>query len=106
MDTDTRGAGNEISFLWKHIYAPESNRTVNDIQNTLREEAVDAPKFDRQRELVVVVLLIVGQFCSRIGKASIPDDNNIGQYGQVSKNKIGAEMLTFLKNSQDEDIER
>ena len=39
----------------------------------------------------------MGDFNSRIGKASNPNEN-IGHYGEVTKNKNGAEMLMFLKN--------
>ena len=39
----------------------------------------------------------MGDSNSRIGEESNPNEN-IGQYGEVPKNKNGAEMLMFLKN--------
>ena len=41
----------------------------------------------------------MGDFDSRIGKASNPNVN-IGQYGGVTNNKTWAEMLKLLKNDE------
>ena len=46
----------------------------------------------------------MGDFNSRNGKASSPNDN-IGQYGQVTNSKNGAEMLKFLKSNELKDDE-
>ena len=51
-------------------------------------------KYKRQGEAV-----LVGDFNSRTGKASNPSEH-IGQYGEVKKNKNGAEMLKFRKNNE------
>ena len=41
----------------------------------------------------------MGDFSSRIGKASHPNEN-IGQYREVTTSKKGAEMPMFLKNNE------
>ena len=41
----------------------------------------------------------MGDLISRIGKASNPNEN-FGQYGEVTHNKNGAEMLKLLKNNE------
>ena len=41
----------------------------------------------------------MGDFTSRIGKASKLNES-IGQYGEVTKNKNGEEMLKFLKHNE------
>ena len=51
-------------------------------------------KYKRQGEAV-----LVGDFNSGTGKASNPSEH-IGQYGEVKKNKNGAEMLMILKNNE------
>ena len=40
----------------------------------------------------------MGDFNSRIGKASNPNENT-GQCGEVTNGKNGAEMLEFLKSN-------
>ena len=87
-------------FCLANIYMPpESKGTVKEIQRKLGEVvAVDAQKYKRQGEVV-----LVGDFNSRIRKASSPNEN-IGQYGEVTKNKNGAEMLMFLKNNEMETL--
>lgn len=73
---------------------PESKSTVKEIQRKFGEVAADVQKYKRRGEVV-----LVGDFNSRIGKASNPNEN-IGQYGEVTKNKNGAEMLKFLQNNE------
>ena len=41
----------------------------------------------------------MGDLISRIGEASNPN-KNIGQYGEVTNNKNGEEMLKFLKHNE------
>ena len=80
-------------FFVRNIYMPpESKGTVKGIQRKFGEVAIDVQKYKRQGEVV-----LVGDFNSRIGKASNPNEN-IGQYGEVIKNMNGAEVLMFLKN--------
>ena len=76
---------------------PESKSTVKEIPVKFGEVAVYVQKYKRQGE--VAVLLIVGGFSPRIGKASNANES-IGQYGEVRRNKNGAERLKFLKNDE------
>ena len=55
---------------------PGSNSTAKYIQGKFGEEAVDAQKYKRQG-----AVRLVGDFNSRIGKASNPNDN-LGRYGE------------------------
>ena len=71
---------------------PESKSTVKGMQRKFGEVAVDVQKYKRQGKVV-----LVGDFNSRIGKASNPNEN-IGQYEEITKNNNGAEMLMFLQN--------
>ena len=81
-------------FLGNIYMPPESKSTVKEIQRKFGEVAADVQKYKRRGEVV-----LVGDFNSRIGKASNPNEN-IGQYGEVTKNKNGAEMLKFLQNNE------
>ena len=73
-----------------------SKSTVKGIQSKFGEVAIDVQTHKRQGE---VVRVLVGYFNSRTGEAGNPNEN-IGQYGEVTKNKNGAEMLMFLKNNE------
>ena len=73
---------------------PESKSTVKEVQKKFGEVAVDLRKYKRQGEEV-----LMGDFNSGIGNASNPNEN-IGQYGNVTNNKNGAEMLEFLKSNE------
>ena len=64
------------------------------MQRKVGEVAVDVQEHKKQGEVV-----LVGYFNSRIGKASNPNEN-IGQDGDVTKNKNGAEMPKFPKNKE------
>ena len=81
-------------FLGNIYMPPESKSTVKEIQRKFGEVAADVQKYKRRGEVV-----LVGDFNSRIGKASNPNEN-IGRYGEVTKNKNGAEMLKFLQNNE------
>ena len=67
---------------------------MKEIQRKFGEVAVDVQKYKRQGEVV-----LVGDFYSRNGKASNPNEN-IGHYGEVTNNKNEAAMLMFLKNNE------
>ena len=80
-------------FLGNMYMPPESMSTVKEMQK-FREISVDVQKYKRQGEVV-----LVGDFNPRIGKASNPNEN-IGQYGEETKNKNGAEMMEFLMSNE------
>ena len=83
------------SFFIGNVYMPpESKSTVTEIQRKFGEVAVDVQKYKRQGEVV-----LVGDFYSRNGKASNPNEN-IGHYGEVTNNKNEAAMLMFHKNNE------
>ncbi|MEO9966262.1 MAG: hypothetical protein ABJF11_10765 [Reichenbachiella sp.] len=86
--------GAKYYFLGNIYMPPESKNTIKDIQRKFGEVAVDVQKYKRQGEVV-----LVGDFNSRIGKASKLNEN-IGQYGEVTNNKNGEEMLKFLKHNE------
>ena len=94
MDKGTRGAPRENLSLRNIYMPPESKSTGKEIQRKFGEVAVDVQECKQQGEVVVV-----GAFNSRIGKASNPNEN-IGQHGEVAKNKSGAEMLKFPKKNE------
>ena len=94
MDKGTeRGA--KYFFFGNIQMPPESKSTVKEIQRNFGEAAVDRRKHRRQGE----ALVLVRDFNARIGKASNPNEN-IGHYGELTKNTNGAEMLKFLKNNE------
>ena len=88
------GERGEKCYVLGNIYMPPgSKNTINDIQRKFGEVAEDVQKYKKQRKVV-----LVGDFSSRIGKAS-KMNANIGQYGEVTKKKNGEEMLKFLKHN-------
>ena len=74
---------------------PESKSTVKEILHAeeVRRGSRHVQKYKRQGEVV-----LAGDFNSRLGIASNPNEN-IGQDGEDT-NKNGAEMLMFLKNNE------
>ncbi|MEP1954874.1 MAG: hypothetical protein ABJJ26_08050 [Algoriphagus sp.] len=73
---------------------PESKNTIKYVQSKFGEVAADVQKYKRQGEVV-----LVGYFNSRIGQASKLSEN-IGQYGEVTKNKNGEQKLKFFKHNK------
>ena len=65
--------GAKYVFLGNIYMLPESKSTVKEIQRKFGEVAVDVQKYKRQGEVV-----LLGDFNSRIGKASNPNEN-VGQ---------------------------
>ena len=83
-------------FFKKHIYASRVKEIPVriEVRRKFGEVAVYVHKHESQGEVV-----LVGYSNSRIGKASNPNEN-IGQYGEATTNKNGADMLKFRKNNE------